>query len=55
MNEVKIPKAILSAEFKRECAKLVINHGHNHTDAAKAKDVSISSLLRRVSKFRQEQ
>ena len=48
-------KKILSAEFKRECAELVINHGYKHGDAAKAMDVSISSMQRWVSQYRKEQ
>lgn len=50
-----MPKKILSAEFKRECAELVINHGYKHSDAAKAMDVSISSMQRWVSQYRKEQ
>ncbi|GHE87934.1 hypothetical protein GCM10011501_16870 [Thalassotalea profundi] len=49
-----MPKKILSAEFKRECAELVVNHGYKHRDAAKAMDVSLSSMQRWVSRYRKE-
>ena len=35
-KEVTIPKKILTAEFKRECAELVLVHGYKHKDAAEA-------------------
>ena len=50
-----MPKKTLSSEYKRECAELVINHGYKHSDAAKAMDVSISSMQRWVSQYRKEQ
>ncbi len=48
-------KKILSAEFKRECAELVVVHGYQHKDAAVAMDVSLSSIQRWVSQYRKEQ
>lgn len=50
-----MPKKILSAEFKRECAELVIVHGYKHKDAAAAMDVALSSIQRWVTQYRKEQ
>lgn len=50
-----MPKKILSVEFKRECAELVTVHGYKHEDAANAMDVSLSSIQRWVTQFRNEQ
>ncbi len=50
-----MPKKILSAEFKRECAELVIVHGYKHKDAAAAMDVALSSIRRWVTQYRKEQ
>lgn len=50
-----MPKKILSVEFKRECAELVIVHGYKHKDAAAAMDVGLSSIQRWVSQYRKEQ
>lgn len=50
-----MPKKTLSAEFKRECAELVIVHGYKHKDAAAAMNVGLSSIQRWVSQYRKEQ
>jgi transposase len=50
-----MPKKILTAEFKRECAELVIIHGYKHKDAAEAMSVGLSSIQRWVSQYRKEQ
>ena len=50
-----MPKKILSSEYKRECAELVIVHGYKHKDAAAAMDVGLSSIQRWVSQYRKEQ
>jgi len=52
---LKMPKKTLSAEFKRECAELVIVHGYKHKDAAAAMNVGLSSIQRWVSQYRKEQ
>lgn len=49
-----MPKKILTAEFKRECAELVIIHGYKHKDAAAAMSVELSSIQRWVSQYRKE-
>ena len=41
-----MPKKILSAEFKLECAELVIVHGYKHKDTAVAMGVGLSSIQR---------
>jgi transposase-like protein len=43
-----------SAEFKLEAAKLVLDHGHTHVNAAKAVSVSLSAITRWVNKLRAE-
>lgn len=50
-----MPKKTLTAEFKRECAELVIIHGYKHKDAAAAMNVGLSSIQRWVSQYRKEQ
>ncbi|MDN3651979.1 transposase [Thalassotalea ponticola] len=50
-----MPKKTLSAEFKRECAELVIVHGYKHKDAAAAMNVGLSSIQRWVSQYEAEQ
>ena len=50
-----MPKKILTVEFKRECAELVIIHGYKHKDAAAAMSVGLSSIQRWVSQYRKEQ
>lgn len=50
-----MPKKTLSIEFKRECAELVVIHGHKHKDAAAAMGVGLSSIQRWVSQYRDEQ
>ena len=50
-----MPTKILSAEFKRECAELVIIHGYKHKDAAAAVGVALSSIQRWVTQYRKEQ
>lgn len=49
-----MPKKTLTAEFKRECAELVIVHGYKHKDAAAAMNVGLSSIQRWVSQYRKE-
>lgn len=49
-----MPKKTLSAEYKRECAELVIVHGYKHKDAAAAMNVGLSSIQRWVSQYKQE-
>jgi len=39
-----MPKKILSPEYKRECADLMIVHGYKHKDAAAAMNASLSSI-----------
>ncbi|GLX79747.1 hypothetical protein tinsulaeT_30870 [Thalassotalea insulae] len=41
-----MPKKTLTAEFKRECAALVVIHDYKHKDAAAAMDVGLSSIQR---------
>ena len=48
-------KKTLTAEFKRECAELVIIHGYKHKDAAAAMNVGLSSIQRWISQYRKEQ
>ena len=48
-------KKTLTAEFKRECAELVIIHGYKHKDAAAEMSVGLSSIQRWVSQYRKEQ
>ena len=50
-----MPKKTLTAEFKRECAELVIIHGYKHKDAAAAMSVGLSSIQGWVSQYRKEQ
>ena len=50
-----MPKKTLTAEFKRECAELVIIHGYKHKDAAAAMNVGLSSIQRWVSQYKKEQ
>ena len=50
-----MPKKTLTAEFKRECAELVIIHGYKHKDAAAAMSVGLSSIQRWVSQYKKEQ
>jgi len=50
-----MPKKILSAEFKRECAELVIVHGYKHKDAAVAMGAGLSSIQRWISQYKKEQ
>lgn len=49
-----MPKKILSIEFKRECAELVIIHGYKHKDAAVAMNVGLSSIQRWVTQYKKE-
>lgn len=49
-----MPKKMLTAEFKRECAELVIIHGYKHKDAAAAMSVGLSSIQRWVIQYRKE-
>ena len=50
-----MPKKTLTAEFKRECAELVIIHGYKHKDVAATMSVGLSSIQRWVSQYRKEQ
>ncbi|PAJ72521.1 hypothetical protein CJF42_20735 [Pseudoalteromonas sp. NBT06-2] len=50
-----MPKKILSTEFKRECAELVIVHGYKHKDAAVVMAVGLSSIQRWISQYKKEQ
>lgn len=45
----------VTAEFKRECAELVIIHGYKQKDAAVAMSVGLSSIHRWVAQYKQEQ
>ncbi len=49
-----MPRSI-TAEFKRECAELVVIHGHHHKQAAEAMGVGLSSIQRWASQYRKEQ
>lgn len=50
-----MPRKTLSAEYKRDCAELIIVHGYKHKDAAAAMNVGLSSIQRWVSQYQQEQ
>jgi len=50
-----MPKKTLTAEFKRECAELVIIYGYKYKDAAAAMNVGLSSIQRWVSQYKKEQ
>ena len=43
-----------SAEFKQECAQLVLDQGYTHGEAAKAMDVGFSTIGKWVRQLKQE-
>ena len=43
-----------TSEYKRECAELVIKHGYQVKEAAKAMNVGLSSLQKWLRQYRNE-
>ena len=47
-------RRVLTTEFKQECVNLVVNQGYTIVQAASAMHVSLSSMQRWASQYRQE-
>lgn len=45
----------ITAEYKRECAELVIKHRYKYQDTADAMNVGLSSIQRWVNQYKEEQ